>query len=473
MKSKLNLIIQGTTAGLNNIYVSPNLDITNKSIVETLKDERILAAQIANQSIVYSVQTINDCKVYSLIITDITDFTGRSGYYSIKLYSTIDYKVKNVTGLLNELNQKYLYFKNNNDLNNQDYSEILNQADIQSQNRIISNKLISTAFIQYYDKDNVEYNINNDAVYAVEKLYLFDHEKALNEEQIKYQGLIGFEDFKKNVKFFEVNNSDGVLKKIIINGKELSHTIFPESFMSFRLKDDSVSYFTKDDTSSKQAIFNHNNILDIKRKVTFVQQPTKTKEPAKEPAKGPTKGPTKKGEQSTFQKILIVLFILGVGVSFYFFLDKEPTNKTNTNTNLTTENSADSSLFNFKVTNNSVKAFYNCKLFTSEFNDSLKKRYIIKKENSDTCFIVKTNKKYFTSLKKSDIDYLNIDSTESEIFIKELKDVCKCDVSDDLKTQPVDENIKAKPSSAEGKKKKKTPSKTDQKTVNEDIKIEM
>jgi hypothetical protein len=429
MKNQLSIIIQGTTAGLNNIYISPNLDITNSNIVETLKDERILAAQIANQSTVYSVQTINEYKVYSLIITNITDFTGRSGYYAIKLYSHIDYNVKNVTSLLNQINDKYIAFKESNDLNNQDYNDILNQATLTIQNRIISNKLISTAYVRYYEIENVEHNINNQIIYAVEKLYLFDHEKALNEEQINAQGLVNFENFQKQVKSFQVNNTAGVLKKLIVNGKELNQTSFPETFMSFMKKNDTVSYKTSDDTNTKTALINTNNILEIKRKIIDYKKPG-------------VKVPVKPKGTSPVQKALIIVLIFGFGIGLYLFLThEEPQVIIPTQTKYEPEVKKDESVFKFTDTTINIEhlVFKNSSIYTSNFNEQLAERYIVKKQESDTCFIVKKQKISNPGpgvLKKSDFSFLEIDSNKTEVFTKELFEKCGCNVVDDTKNKP-------------------------------------
>ena len=448
MKNQLGIIIQGTTAGLNNIYISPNLDISNKGIVETLKDERILAAQIANQSTVYSVQIINEYKVYSLIITNITDFTGRSGYYAIKLYSQIDFNVKNVTLLLNQLNDKYIAFKESNDLNNQDYNDILNQASLTIQNRIISNKLISTAYDRYYEIENVEHNINNQIIYAVDKLYLFDHEKALNEEQINALGLVNFENFQKQVKAFQVNNTAGVLKKLIVNDKELNRSSFPETFMSFMKKNDTVSYKTSDDINIKTGLINQNNILEIKRKIINSPKPK------------PRVAVKPKGT-SPIQKVLIIALILGFGIGFYLLLTPDSKEVTTTESEpQDSEEPKDELVFKFKDTTLNIDhlEFKNADVYKSNYNDQLEERYIVKKQESDTCFIVK--KKNISNpgpgpLKISDFSFLKIDSNSTEAFKNELLEKCNCNVVDDTKNDASDQ-IVVKP-------------KTNQKPQNKDV----
>ena len=54
--NQFGLIIQETTAGSNQQFVSSHLDINSPEIKETITDERTLASQLANLSDVYSVQ---------------------------------------------------------------------------------------------------------------------------------------------------------------------------------------------------------------------------------------------------------------------------------------------------------------------------------------------------------------------------------------------------------------------------------
>ena len=265
--------------------------------------------------------------------------------------------------------------------------------------------------------------------------YLFDHEKALNEEQINAQGLINFENFQKQVKPFQVNNSAGVLKKLIVNGNELNQVRFPDSFTSFRQKDDAVTFFTNDDTNIKQAIFDQNNIFEVKRKITIPHPP--------KPPIGGNRGTTKQKDATPTQKVLIVGLVLGFGIGLYLFLTKPvSSNPPPGYTPGPIVNKKDSSTFKFTETSINIEhlAFKNASIYTSNYNNSLSERLIVKKQETDTCFIVKIenlNNPGPGNLNKSDFDKpLGIKGENTEIFIKELSEKCGCKVYS-IKEEPV------------------------------------
>ena len=105
--NQFGLIIEETTAGSNLQFVSSLLDINSPEIKETLTDERTLASQLANLSDVYSVQVTKNYKVYSLIVTNLTDFLGRSGYYAIRLYGPKGVNLTNFENILANIKEKY------------------------------------------------------------------------------------------------------------------------------------------------------------------------------------------------------------------------------------------------------------------------------------------------------------------------------------------------------------------------------
>jgi hypothetical protein len=101
------IIIQETTAGSNQQFVSTHIDINSPEIKGTITDERTLASQLANLSDVYSVQVTKNYKVYSLIVTNSTDFIGRSGYYAIRLYGPKGINLSNFENILANIKEKY------------------------------------------------------------------------------------------------------------------------------------------------------------------------------------------------------------------------------------------------------------------------------------------------------------------------------------------------------------------------------
>jgi len=60
MMNQFGLIIQETTAGSGQQFVSSHLDLNNPEIKETITDERFIATQLANLTDVYSVKITNN-----------------------------------------------------------------------------------------------------------------------------------------------------------------------------------------------------------------------------------------------------------------------------------------------------------------------------------------------------------------------------------------------------------------------------
>ena len=161
------LIIQRTTSGLNDMFVSDNLkEIRNSSDIEkTTDDENKYATKLANQSDVYTVQLTTNYRVYSLVITDATDSFGRAGFYAIRLYAPKKYPLAKFEIILQQINNKYLEFNSNGTpKSSQEYNNLLseiplevNQQDfihIKSNDNTQRKKQIDTTGSHHHSKTN-------------------------------------------------------------------------------------------------------------------------------------------------------------------------------------------------------------------------------------------------------------------------------------------------------------------------------
>jgi hypothetical protein len=444
---KLQLVIQETTAGLNNQFVSENIDINNDSIKSSLKDERMLAAQIANQSVVYSVQILDRYKVYSAIYTDIADFTGRSGYYSIKIYTQRDTIIRNLISLHKEIKNAYLHFKATNQINSQNYDSILSNATLQGQGIIVCPKAEKTCFLQYNNLQEVESTLNNLKVYSIDKLYLFDAEKALKTETILGQGLINFNTLADNLDAFEVDNSTMILRSLFIGEKQFSASNFPETFRAFRKRNDAISYLTTDNSEKQNGVL-QSGILIIKKKVVpvFTPPPTKPKSPYNE---------YKKPQKSIFEKFqipIISIMILFLGCIGYFVIrdNKKETDLLTKNPSGLDKNSESENVPKNKIVcefesfdNKNPGYQKDYEFFVSKYNEYTSLRYFVKQKNGDTCKII-TIKPGYTSgsspinlLENEITDVLMIKRKDSlELFISKIEGECGCKITKNDKEIP-------------------------------------
>lgn len=434
---KLQLVIQETTAGLNNQFVSEGFDINSDGIKSSLKDERMLAAQIANQSTVYSVQILDKYKVYSAIYTDITDFTGRSGYFSIKIYTQRDTIIRNLINLHEEIKNAYLQFKLNNQINSQNYDSILLNANILGQKIIVCPKAEKTCFSQYSNLQEVEATLNNLKVYSIDKLYLFNIEKALKTETITGQGLLNFNSLVENLEYFEVNNSYKILKSLFIGDKQFTSTNFPETFGSFRKRNDSVSFLTNDN-NEKQIGHIQNQELKINKRV--IQPYTPPQRPKPQNIHGGAYTP-ERGKKSFFEKnqiyILSLLLLIVGGMCYYVFfydssdsLQNERYSKNNALSDDPQNNEeTDTTAYKFTFLENSNPDVISVK---SNYNDLLNHTAFgfFKSKKDSICFIVNLDKDttYIKTreLNNNDFKDLNIVNDSINIFLKELKAKCGC-----------------------------------------------
>ena len=68
----------------------------------------MVATKLSNQSDVYAVQLTKNFRVYSLIVTNVSDFVGGAGFYAIRLYAPKENPLNNFVVILDDLKNKYL-----------------------------------------------------------------------------------------------------------------------------------------------------------------------------------------------------------------------------------------------------------------------------------------------------------------------------------------------------------------------------
>lgn len=305
--NQFGLIIQETTAGSNLQFVSPHLDINSPEIKETITDERTLAAQLANLSDVYSVQTTRQFKVYSLIVTNLTDFLGRSGYYAIRLYGPKGVNLTNFEHILASVKEKYNNYSRSNSLNNQNYEDVLSSILItQTQRKNIVSLKNATNFFYYFDEANSNLStvFNSNGVHLVHKIYAFNMHKAVSESIAVSSGLKSFAQINETLKEIHVVNNQGVLNELKINSQLLDFNPNLSEFNIVCQYNDVVIYNAKDDKTYK-TITNHFISIDKK----FVPPP--------KPPKPPYSGSNQRNKNKLNLILGLIALIMGGGTFYY------------------------------------------------------------------------------------------------------------------------------------------------------------
>lgn len=311
--NQFGLIIQRTTSGLNDMYVSENLKEIRLSseIEQTTDDENKYATKLANQSDVYAVQLTTNYRVYSLVITDATDSFGRAGFYAIRLYTPKKYTSANFDKNLQLINKKYLEYENNGTpKNSQDYDNLL-RYDIPlevKQLDFLHAKSNENTFC-FYDPSNTQLSniFNAKSVALFNKLYAFNQERAVSSEIIKSLGLKSFEETKSNLRETFVTNNYKILKELKINNAPIEFNPNQTDFTVVLKKDDIIEYNTTDDLKFRQAA---GAIINIELKRTAPPRP-----------RGPKKQ-TFLEEFGLYLIVLVMIAVLGIG-SWYFILRDE------------------------------------------------------------------------------------------------------------------------------------------------------
>ena len=314
--NQFGLIIQETTAGSNQQFVSSHLDINNPEIKETITDERTLASQLANLSDVYSVQVTKNYKVYSLIVTNLTDFLGRSGYYAIRLYGPKGVNLTNFESILANIKVKFNNYTISNTLNNQNYEDILSSILIVENDRknIVALKSPMNFFYYFDDLNSTLSTVfNTKGVHLVHKIYAFNKNKAVNESIALSSGLKSFSQINASLKEINIVNNYGVLNELKINDQLVDFDPNLTEFNVLCQNNDILVYNSKDDKTYKPI---SNNFISIVKKIEIRQQPQNTHNKS-------TTNKKKNNENAMYLISGFMVLLIGSGM-FYFIGEDTP-----------------------------------------------------------------------------------------------------------------------------------------------------
>lgn len=313
MMNQFGLIIQETTAGSGQQFVSAHLDVNNPEIKETITDERFIATQLANLSDVYSVQITKNYKVYSLIVTDLADFLGRSGYYAIRLYGPKGVNLTNFEIILDNLKKEYNKYTNSNNLNNQNYDAILSSILIIENERknFISQKSDVNCYY-YFEETNTALStvFNNKGINLVHKVYAFNKGTAVGENSAESLGLKPYTLINSSQKEINIINSHSILKELKINNQSMDFNPNVSDFNLICQSSDVVVFNTTDDKNFRQI---NNSFITIERK--FISRPPEQRHYPKGGKK------TFWDENGIYLGILLLTIMIAGGSYYYFEID--------------------------------------------------------------------------------------------------------------------------------------------------------
>ncbi len=418
--NQFGLIIEETTAGSNLQFVSSLLDINSPEIKETLTDERTLASQLANLSDVYSVQVTKNYKVYSLIVTNLTDFLGRSGYYAIRLYGPKGVNLTNFENILANIKEKYNNYTKSNTLNNQNYEDILSNILIVENNRInfVTTKSNINCFYYFDDVNSTLSTVfNTKGVNLVHKIYAFNKNKAVNESIALTTGLKSFSQINVSHKEINVINNYGVLNELKINNQLIEFNPNLSEFNVLCQTNDVVVYNAKDDKTYKTIT---NNFISIEKRFVPRTQPQNSYS---------SSSYRKKKNNSNAMYVIFGLMVLVIGGGIFYFLNQgentlinentEVNNTTNDQLNVAQgENDTISKKIKFEQNKyNNTSDFE----YTTSYNDKLSKFKFVFAGNEWSYIEIK--KTGIMKFYKSKLDKFNLTEEEKKSFIKELEEI--------------------------------------------------
>lgn len=415
--NQFGLIIQETTAGSNQQFVSSHLDINSPEIKETITDERTLASQLANLSDVYSVQVTKNYKVYSLIVTNLTDFLGRSGYYAIRLYGPKGVNLTNFESILANIKVKFNNYTISNTLNNQNYDAILSSILIVENDRknIVALKSPMNFFYYFDDLNSTLSTVfNTKGVHLVHKIYAFNKNKAVNESIALSSGLKSFSQINASQKEINIVNNYGVLNELKINDQLVDFNPNLTEFNVLCQNNDVLVYNSKDDKTYKPIT---NNFISIEKKFTPKAQPQNTY----------NKSTTNKKKNNENAMYLIVGFmVLLIGSGMFYFLDKDTSSDVpvpvTDGTGTGTKNPPKANEFKgFEFKKNPYKKTSDFE-YTTTYNNKLSEyKFVFAGKEWD--YIKKDKPSGIMKFFKATLVNFDLTPEEQETFIKELEKI--------------------------------------------------
>lgn len=418
--NQFGLIIHETTAGSNLQFVSSHLDVNSAEIKETITDERTLASQLANMSDVYAVQITKKYKVYSLIVTNHTDFLGRSGFYAIRLYGPKGVNLNNFENILASIKEKYITETKSNNLNNQNYDSILSSILIIENDRKEFTSLKSNFNCFYYFDENtstLSTVFNTKGIHLVHKVYAFSKAKAVPENLAVSSGLKSYSLINTSQKEINIVNSYSILKELKINNENVDFNPNVSDFNLICQTSDSVLYNTTDDKTLRQIA---NNFTSIERKYV----------PRSEPRPTHSYSGNKKSfwEENGIYLGILLLTIMMAGGSYYYFeinnspnkIQQESYSNSQSNQNLEVNDSINKSNIEFEFDGNKKDMVFKTsypKLEKYRFKFDNKKWSYKNTEQKDT--YVDFYKKTIDEIIK--VDSLVFDNSQKDYFMQQLE----------------------------------------------------
>ncbi len=410
--NQFGLIIQETTAGSNQQFVSAHLDINSPEIKETITDERTLASQLANLSDVYSVQVTKNYKVYSLIVTNLTDFLGRSGYYAIRLYGPKGVNLTNFESILANVKEKYNNYTNSNTLNNQNYEGILSSISIVENDRknFVTVKSNMNCFYYFDDTNSTLSTVfNTKGVNLVHKIYAFNKNKAVNESIALSSGLKSFSQINTSQKEINVINLYAVLNELKINDQLIDFNPNLSEFNVLCQTTDRLVYNAKDDKTYKTIT---SNSIEVEKK--FVRSYS-----------GSNHRKKKNNPNAMYLIMGFMVLVIGGGI-FYFFNQDDNTSSDNQTEINSTTNDQPTDVQEQNSTNSNKIEFEKKPYRKTDFEYSTKfsklSNYKFVFAGKKWSFIDKNNPNVIKDFNKKVLDneIFNLSPSEKDSFIKEL-----------------------------------------------------
>jgi hypothetical protein len=405
MINQFGLIIQETTAGSGQQFVSTHLDINSPEIKETITDERTLAAQLANLSDVYSVQVTKNYKVYSLIVTNLTDFLGRSGYYAIRLYGPKSVNLNDFERILATIKEKYINYGKSNTLNNQNYEDILSSILIHKneRNNIVSLK-DKNQYFYYFDEDNSTLGtvFNTKGVHFVHKIYAFNKNKAVNESIALNSGLKSFTQTKETLKEIKIVNHDSILNDLKINDQQVDFNPNLSDFTLVCQNYDIVVYNAQDDKTFKTIT---NNFISIEKKFVSIYDTEDSNSSA-------TKRKKKSNNKAIYLIVGLMVLLIGGGV-FYTYFNPFGTEEKGVQETDNSGNTEGDTVNNQSKAPNEIEPEFDTTIDGKKYNEKLKS-YVFMLKDKEWLYKNKNEPKVIMEFNQKTFNNNDFDLTEKE-----------------------------------------------------------
>ncbi|WP_312139216.1 hypothetical protein [Sphingobacterium sp.] len=238
------LIIQRTLNGLDTEYKSEGLNEHELERLGVLYDERKEIIQLNQFDWNISITNTATQKVISLIRKG-NDRAGRAGFYAIRLFVAKGTIINGLFNYLQKIAARYVQHISQSTLNSQDYSDLLNEIDDNTQ---VSTVILTRAIFDKTCYKVVDYNQQLDAVLndpileLVKKTYLFNRAEAINVNTFKEIGFTDFGLLENSVRKLHIENPDNFIASININNNSITTSNFGEaSFQVYALNSEQVT----------------------------------------------------------------------------------------------------------------------------------------------------------------------------------------------------------------------------------------